>query len=129
MPPSQPGTRKASTAVPGLMQFFLLYLEPLFTIGGVLLILTNPSQYANTMTRGLQPRGGASDWVWTELAGGWLHVLFTEAVVLRLVDDLKVWRLLCMGILLSDALYTHSVAQAVGGVSAWVLLERVKAVF
>lgn len=41
---------------------------------------------------------------------------------MRLVDDLRVWKLLCVAILLSDALYTHSLAEAVGGWGAWAVL-------
>lgn len=40
--------------------------------------------------------------------------------MLRLVDDVRTWKLLCMGMLLSDLAYMHSVAQGVGGWAEWV---------
>jgi hypothetical protein len=80
-----------------------------------------PTVYTKTMTRHtfttIEP---ASEFIYTELLGGWLHFAFTEAVVLRLVDDYRVWKLLCMGMLLSDAAYVHSCAQAVGGWAVWL---------
>lgn len=107
---------KASTSVPSLLRFFLLYLEPIFALGGVILALTKPGDYLSTMSREaittIQP---SSHFVYTQLAGGWLHFAFTEAVVLRYVDDLRVWKLLCVGMLLSDFVYVHSTAEAVGG--------------
>lgn len=83
--------------------------------------LTNPGFYLSGLTRetttAIQP---STSFIYTQLAGGWAFISFTEAIVLRLVDDVKVWKLLCAGILLSDALYTHSVAQAVGGWGNWL---------
>lgn len=64
-----------------------------------------------------------TDFIYTELAGGWLFFAFTEAVIFRLMDDVRMWRLLCFGMLLSDIAYCHSCAQAVGGWSTWVVLS------
>jgi len=118
---------KASTAIPPLLRILLLYLEPLFAFSGALLVLFNPGHYVSTMSRAavtstsLDPR---TTFIYTELAGGWLHFAFTEAVVLRCVDDVRVWRLLCAGMLLSDLAYCHSCAQAIGGWGVWVDVAR-----
>lgn len=99
----------------------LLYFEPFCALAGTVLVLTKPENYVSTMTRSSMSNIEAqSSFIYTELAGGWLHFAFTEAVVLRLVDDLRVWRLLCVGMLLSDLAYCHSVAQAVGGWIVWI---------
>lgn len=116
-------TTKASTTIPALPRALLLYLEPLFALAGVLLALTNPSQYVSTMTRDALPAAQPNThFIYTQLAGGWLHFVFTEAVILRCVDDVRVWRLLCTGMILSDLLYLHSTAEAVGG---WVEYVKV----
>jgi hypothetical protein len=96
---------KASTSIPYILRFPLLWLEPFFALNGAILTLFKPNVY-------------------TELAGGWLHFAFTEGVVLRLVDDVRVWRLLCIGMLLSDFAYCHSVAEAVGGWAEWLVVSR-----
>jgi len=99
-------------------------LEPLFALSGSLLSIFKPGDYLSTMSReavtSIQP---GTDFIYTELAGGWLFFAFTEAVIFRLVDDVRMWRLLCFGMLLSDIAYCHSCAQAVGGWSTWVVLS------
>lgn len=122
MPDSRPKRgQTASATVPSIWRFLLLNLEPAFAVGGVALLLFAPGLYTANMTRhaltSIQP---ASEFIYTELLGGWLHFAFTEAVVLRLVDDYRVWRLLCAGMLLSDLAYCHSCAQAIGGWAEWV---------
>ncbi|KAI7279913.1 hypothetical protein KC345_g5073 [Hortaea werneckii] len=114
-------TPKASASVPQLLRVLLLYIEPLFTVGGILLLMLKPEAYTKDTTRSsmtsIDPK---SIFVYTQLAGGWAHIAFSEAVILRLVDDVKVWKLICIGVLLSDALYCHSMAQAVGGWATWI---------
>ncbi|KAJ2903444.1 hypothetical protein MKZ38_009929 [Zalerion maritima] len=112
----------ASSTLPSWSRFLLLNMEPLFALNGILLSLISPSTYTAVMTRGVLSTINYTSyqWIFTELAGGWLHFAFTEAVVLRMVDDLRVWRLLCIGMLLSDLLYCHSCAEAVGGWGTWL---------
>lgn len=114
-------SQPASATVPFIWRFLLLNLEPLFALGGVFTLLINPGMYTSTMTRqvltSIEP---ASGFIYTELMGGWAHFAFTEAVVFRLLDDYRVWRWLCVAMLLSDAAYCHSCAQGVGGWSEWI---------
>ena len=123
--PVTAATKKASEAIPYLLRFPLLWLEPLFSLNGSILTYMSASTYTKTMTRGalpiIQPN---SQFIYTELAGGWLYFAFTEAVVLRLVDDVRVWRLLCIGMILSDIAYTHSCAEALGGWSEFLILSK-----
>ena len=67
------------------------------------------------MTRALGTFRADTRFLYTELAGAWLYFAFVEVIVLRLFDDLRLWRLLCLGMLLSDVPYFYSTAQAVGG--------------
>lgn len=112
---------KATETIPYLYRFLLTNVESIFAFGGVIMCMTNPGFYLSGLTRetitAIQP---TTDFIYTQLAGGWLFISFAELVILRFVDDIKVWKLMCAGILLSDALYTHSVAQAVGGWSEWL---------
>lgn len=115
----------ASSAIPYLNRFLLLYMEPIFALNGAILVYINPSKYVSTMTRdSIRSLDHSTNFIYTELAGAWLHTAFTEAVVLRLVDDLRVWRLLCAGMLLSDIAYCHSCAQAVGGWNVWLDIAK-----
>ncbi|CZT18858.1 uncharacterized protein RCC_04703 [Ramularia collo-cygni] len=116
---------KASTTIPYLYRFLLLNVESVFAFGGVIMALTLPGAYLSSLTReAITTVDSSTEFVYTQLAGGWLHIAFCEFFILRLVDDLRVWKLMCMGILLSDALYSHSLAQALGGWSNWAVLAE-----
>lgn len=64
-------TRKASASIPQVLQILLLYLEPLFTIGGILLLMLKPEVYTKDTTRSsmtsVDPK---SIFLYTQLAGG-----------------------------------------------------------
>lgn len=113
---------KATAVIPFVYRILITRLEPLFALAGVILLFVNPEQYLDSLTRG---QGAAAydpslQWILTQLAGGWLLIVFLEAVILTLVDDLRVWRLVCVAMLLSDICYTHSCAQALGGWGEWL---------
>ena len=123
-PPTNTAT-KASSTIPYLCRFLLLYMEPLFALNGAILVYINAPKYLSTMTRYTTTSLDISThFIYTELAGGWLHFAFTEGVVLRLVDDVRTWRLLCIGMLLSDIAYCHSCAEALGGWSVWLDVSK-----
>lgn len=112
--------QRASTSIPLLYRIMITTVEPFLALSGALMVLTQPGSYLSSMTRSALTTSPSSlDFIFTELAGGWLHFSFTEAVILRLVDDLRVWKLICAGLLLSDLAYAHSCAQAVGGWGVW----------
>lgn len=89
-------TSKASTTIPYLYRFLLLNVESVFAFGGVILALTAPGAYLSSLT---QERITTADpltgFIYTQLAGGWMHIAFCEFFILRLVDDLRVWKLMC----------------------------------
>ncbi|KAH6635036.1 hypothetical protein B0J18DRAFT_462175 [Chaetomium sp. MPI-SDFR-AT-0129] len=106
---------KASTSLPLLYRLTLLYIEPLFALNGALMTFRDPSGFATSITHNPALYTPANQFLYTQLGGAWLLFAFNEAVVLRLVDDLRVWRLLCWGMLVSDVVYHVSSVQAVGG--------------
>ncbi|GJD00543.1 NADP-dependent alcohol dehydrogenase-like protein [Colletotrichum higginsianum] len=114
------GTVSASAAVPGIYQFIFITLEPIFALLGAVMVLHAPHQYLAGMTRNAMPYAASTRFLYTQLGGGWLFFAFTEGVVLRLFDDLNLWRVVCAGMLLSDAAYCHGTAQAVGGWEVWL---------
>lgn len=110
----------ASAAVPLLFRLIITTIEPLFAASGALLVFRDPSAYLSVMTRGAVSFNAPSTFMYTTAGGSWLYFAFVEAVVLRLFDDLGLWRVLCTGMLLSDVAYCHAAAQAVGGWAEWV---------
>lgn len=112
---------KASATIPFLYRFLLLNVEPLFALNGAILLCLKAGLYASVMTRGAVAIAHPSaQFIYTEVAGGWLHLAFTEGIILRLVDDLRIWKLVCGAILLSDIMYCQSCAEALGGWSVWL---------
>jgi hypothetical protein len=111
---------KASTSLPLLYRLTLLLLEPLFALNGALMTFRTPRDFATQITHDPARYTPANQFLYTQLGGAWLLFAFNEAVVMGLVDDLRVWRLLCWGMLVSDVVYHVSSVQAVGGWEVFV---------
>lgn len=113
---------KASTTIPYFYRFLLLNVESVFAFGGVIMALTDPGFYLSGLTReSITTVEPSTNFIYTQLAAGWIVIVFMEFVILRLVDDLRVWKLMCGAILCSDVLYSHSLAQALGGWANWIV--------
>ncbi|KAK3486102.1 uncharacterized protein B0T23DRAFT_246072 [Neurospora hispaniola] len=119
-PTSPTATASATATIPFLYRIILLYIEPLFAINGAFMVFFQPAKYAAMMTRASVPYDAPSQYLYTQIGSGWLYFAFIQAVILRLYDDLRLWQLLCVGMLLSDAGYSWSVIQGVGGWSQWI---------
>ena len=112
----------ATASIPYIYRLVLTTIEPFFAVGGAILVFRKPGDYLSTMSRSSATFIPSTTFLYTELGGAWLYFTFVEAVVLRRFDDLNLWKYLCLGMLLSDAAYCHSAAQAVGGWKAWASL-------
>ncbi|KAH8780342.1 hypothetical protein F5883DRAFT_517254 [Diaporthe sp. PMI_573] len=117
-----PPKASAKASVPYIYGLILLTIEPLFAVTGSALVLIDPSTYLGSITRHSVAFAPDTTFLYTALGGSWLYFAFVEAVVLRLFDDLALWRVLCLGMLLSDFAFCHSTAQAVGG---WVAYAKI----
>lgn len=109
------GSPSAKAAVPFLYRLIITTIEPAFAVMGAVLVLTDPATYVGSVTRHAVAYTPDTTFLYTGLGGAWLYFAFVEAVVLRLIDDLFLWRVLCFGMLFSDFVFLHSMAQAVGG--------------
>ncbi|KAJ3497357.1 hypothetical protein NLG97_g1968 [Lecanicillium saksenae] len=110
----------ATATVPFVIRFILTVFEPLSALNGAWMCLHNPGSYLTIMTRNAFPFTKSETFMYTTVAGSWIYFAFIEAVVMRLFDDLRLWRYLCAGILINDAIYCHAIAQAVGGWAVWL---------
>nr|CDP31408.1 Putative protein of unknown function [Podospora anserina S mat+] len=130
---------KASTTIPLPLRLVLLLLEPLGALNGAYLTLFTPSSYHSAIARPHPPSWSPpfspqNQYLYTQLAGAWLVFAFNESVILWLYDDLKLWKLMCWGMLISDLVYHVSAVQAVGGwerflgVGGWNLFDWAVAV-
>ncbi|KAI3396638.1 hypothetical protein diail_11815 [Diaporthe ilicicola] len=115
-----PRTASAKASVPYIYRLILLTIEPLCAVMGSLLVFVDAGTYLGSITRHSVAFAPDTTFLYTALGGSWLYFAFVEAVVLRLFDDLALWRVLCTGMLLSDFAFCHSTAQAVGGWGSYV---------
>ena len=107
--------------IPLPYRILLLWFEPLAALNGAYLSHFDPAYFLNVMTpQAYNPsfsplsRPSPSDpkqsiydprtqIIYTLLASTYVLFAFNEAVVLRITDDIRVWKALVLGILLCDA--------------------------
>ena len=107
---------KATASIPLFARLTLTLVEPLMSLNGVLICIRNPQRLiGDYLTRGAVSYTPETQTLYTQLAGFWLFFAFVEVFVLRSFDDQRLWKRLCIGMLISDAVYFWAVAQAVGG--------------
>lgn len=105
--------------IPWLYRLFFLYIEPLSTAAGAyyawfgqeryLSMTENPFGHGpaqQTHSSAMLPRESI---VLNQLANMYAVFALNEAIVLRATNDLKVWRLFLLGLLLADFGHLHSV--------------------
>ncbi|KOS22368.1 hypothetical protein ESCO_001624 [Escovopsis weberi] len=109
----------ASKVVPGFFRHALITVEPIAAVTGAAICLLKPHSYTELMTQGLGAYASDTKFLYTTIAGAWLHFAFIEAVVMRAYDDLRLWRMCCAAMVLSDLLYCLSAIEAVGGWAVW----------
>ncbi|POS71980.1 hypothetical protein DHEL01_v209625 [Diaporthe helianthi] len=117
-----PPKASARASIPYIYRLIILTIEPLFAVLGSALVFIDPSIYLGSISRHSVSFSLDTTFIYTALGGSWLYFAFVEAVVLRLFDDLSLWRVLCLGMLLSDFAFCYSTAQAVGG---WVVYVKI----
>ncbi|KAK1755854.1 hypothetical protein QBC47DRAFT_402016 [Echria macrotheca] len=108
--------------IPTLPFITLTIIEPLMSLNGVRIALTNPNLLIHTyLTRGAVSYVPETQTLYTQLAGFWLLFAYLEFFVLRpRRDDLWLWKRVCFGFLVSDVVYFWAAAQGVGGWGTWV---------
>lgn len=116
-------TLPASATIPFAYRLILTTIEPIVALGGAAQLLLSPATYLAILTRNRGTFTDDSAFLYTEVGGAVLYFTFIGAVVLRCFGDARLWRLVYSGMLLSDAAYCHSVAQAVGG---WASYSRIQ---
>ena len=79
-------------------------VENFFEVSSTLQAMCNlPNLSMSSMTRGVGFFAGDSTFLYTGLGGGpWLQLTFAEIVMLRVLEDMHLFRFPCAGMLLSD---------------------------
>jgi hypothetical protein len=89
--------------------YILLFLwyEPLAAFGGAMLCHFDAPRFLNTMTATAvyQP---SSQVIFDQLAATYVLFAFNEGIVLRMVKDLRVWKIMITGMLACDVLHLYA---------------------
>lgn len=116
--------------IPFHYRLTLLYLEPLFALNGAYLLLSSPLSFLAAVSTSPSASLSSSSSSQQHLLSdvriitdqlGILHLVFAFnlAVVLRSTRDLRTWRLMCAGMLLSDVLHILAQARELGWDRCW----------
>ncbi|KAH6989096.1 hypothetical protein BKA56DRAFT_629014 [Ilyonectria sp. MPI-CAGE-AT-0026] len=104
--------------IPFAYRALFLYFEPFAALGGSVLLHFFPTIFLNTMS--LTAKYAPDNQViYEQLAATYVLFAFNEAVVLRITNDIRVWRGILMGILLCDAIHLYGSWAALGSAVFW----------
>ena len=106
----------AKPPIPFLYRFLFLYVEPVGAFFGTIVNILDPLQYLQS----LSPTATASAFspltqpIYDQLAAHLLFFSWSQAVVLRSTDDIKVWKALLFGMFLCDLLHLFASYRVLG---------------
>lgn len=104
------------TPFPLLYRFLFLYLEPIGAFFGTLVNIFDPLRYLQS----LSPTATASTYspltqpIYDQLAAHLLFFSWSQAVVLRSTDDVKMWKAMLFGMFLCDILHLFASYRILG---------------
>ncbi|KAF1943614.1 hypothetical protein EJ02DRAFT_453090 [Clathrospora elynae] len=103
-----------------------LYLEPIFALGGVYHLHWAPEEYFTFMpsTSAYTP---TSQLVYDQLAACYFFFAFIQGVLLRVVNDIKTWRWIVLGLMLCDAGHCYAAWYEMGTefvLSPWLWSQK-----
>lgn len=104
--------------VPFIYRFLFLYFEPFAALSGSALLHFLPQPFLTTMSEATTYTA-SHQVLYDMLAATYVLFAFNEAVVLRLTNDLTVWKAILCGILLCDSIHLYASWAALGGDVFW----------
>lgn len=125
-PQTPPLKTRHDPVIPLFYRLTILYIEPLFALNGAFLLLTQPSTFLSFISpRHVTPDNFSSLGIFVDqLAALELLFAFNNGVLLRLCREEKVWRIVCLGELLTDVLHIGISVREVGWEVAMAPLTR-----
>jgi len=99
-------------------RFLFLYFEPFMAFAGATLCHFNPAQFLNTMSP-TAVYAPSNQVVYDQVAATYTLFAFNEAVVLRITNDIRVWKAILFGILICDIIHLYASYTALGAAAFW----------
>lgn len=107
-----PDTMTALLYVPLPYRLLLLWIEPLCAFNGALLCLFAPALFLDTFTTA--PYRADHQIMFDQLAATYILFAFNQAIVLRMTNDLRVWKGIITGILICDVVHLYGAWNVMG---------------
>jgi hypothetical protein len=104
--------------IPFAYRALFLYFEPLAALSGALLLHFRPEVFLNTMSP-VAKYAPDNQVIYEQVAATYTLFAFNEAVILRITNDLRIWKALLIGILICDAIHLYGSWVALGGAIFW----------
>jgi hypothetical protein len=87
-------------------------------LSGALLLHFRPEVFLNTMSP-VAKYAPDNQVIYEQVAATYTLFAFNEAVILRITNDLRIWKALLIGILICDAIHLYGSWVALGGAIFW----------
>ncbi|TLS29221.1 hypothetical protein PpBr36_01696 [Pyricularia pennisetigena] len=100
--------------IPTLYRIMLSWVEPAFCASGTVLATFDPTRYIDTMTTNFAYDPPVHRILLDQIGAVYLLMAFNSAVVLRVTDDLRVWKAVMGGIWVSDMLHIWATVKELG---------------
>ncbi len=116
----------STSHVPLIYRIFFQTLEPLAAVSGAYLAHFKPRDYLDvtappSMLLESAPVSPLAQLLLSQIAGCYLLFALNLAVVLRCTSDLRVWRLILLGCLLSDFAHLYAACEAMDKSTMWAV--------
>ncbi|RSM15080.1 hypothetical protein CDV31_005160 [Fusarium ambrosium] len=109
---------KLSYNIPTLYRLLFLYLEPLLAIGAAIQTHFAPKIFLNTMSQ-TSEYAPDNQVIYDQVAALYTLFAFNEAVLLRLTNDIRVWKGVFIGIFICDILHLYASWASLGADVFW----------
>ncbi|UPK95461.1 hypothetical protein LCI18_006396 [Fusarium solani-melongenae] len=112
------GSMEALSNIPTLYRLVFLYLEPFLAIGAAIQTHFAPRVFLNTMSQ-TSKYAPDNQVIYDQVAALYTLFAFNEAVLLRLTDDIRVWKGVFVGIFICDILHLYASWASLGNDVFW----------
>ncbi|KAF4963803.1 hypothetical protein FZEAL_10913, partial [Fusarium zealandicum] len=111
-------TQSTLVNIPFVYSAIFLFFEPFAAFFGSILLHMSPSIFLNSMSP-TSKYAPDNQIIYDQLAATYTLFAFNECILLRITNDLRVWKGVLFGILVCDALHLYGSWAALGGQVFW----------
>ncbi|KAH6995128.1 hypothetical protein EDB80DRAFT_728680 [Ilyonectria destructans] len=104
--------------IPVVYRILFLYVEPFLAFAGSIMLHFTPSEFLSKIAPNAK-YAPDNQVVYDQVAAFYILTVFNLAVILRITNDIRMWRAILMGVLLCDTLHLSANWRALGSAIFW----------